>query len=240
MDGSDYFTGFVVGGSSSIPDNDKEGPVIQSWLNDEKFVNGSITNQSPVLILKLTDSSGINTSGIAIGHDISITIDNDNNLLYVLNDFYEAETGNYRQGSVRFQLPVFAPGPHSIKIKAWDVLNNSSEYVLEFTVVNDEDLIVDHILNYPNPFTTKTRFCFEHNKPGEDLLVQVQIYTITGRVIKSIEKTINTPGNRSSELEWDGRDEFGDRVSRGVYLYKIRIQNHGSKPRSIIEKLVIL
>ncbi len=240
MDGSDYFTGFVVGGSSSVPDNDKEGPVIQSWLNDEKFVNGSITNQSPVLILKLTDSSGINTSGIAIGHDISITIDNDNNHLYVLNDFYEAETGNYRQGSVRFQLPVFEPGPHSIKIKAWDVLNNSSEYVLEFTVVNDEDLIVDHILNYPNPFTTKTRFCFEHNKPREDLLVQVQIYTITGRVIKSIEKTINTPGNRSSELEWDGKDEFGDRVSRGVYLYKIRIQNHGSKPRSIIEKLVVL
>ena len=240
VDGGDNFNGFVVGGSSSVIDNDKEGPVINAWLNDEKFVNGGISNQSPVLLLKLSDSSGINTSGIGIGHDISITIDNDINRFSVLNEFYEAELGNYRLGTVRFQLPFFEPGPHSIKIKVWDVLNNSSEYLLEFTVANDEELVISHVLNYPNPFTTKTQFWFEHNKPREDLSVRIQIYTMTGRVIKSIEKTINTAGNRSSELEWDGRDEFGDKLGRGVYLYKIQIQNNGSKPRTIIEKLVIL
>ena len=71
------------------------------------------------------------------------------------------------------------------------MLNNSSEYILEFYVSNDEELVIDHVLNYPNPFTTKTQFWFEHNKPGQDLLVKVQIFSLTGRVVKTIKQTIN-------------------------------------------------
>lgn len=239
LDGSDYFKDFIIGGSSSVNDPDKEGPDIKAWLNDEKFVNGSIVNQLPTLVLRLADSSGINTSGTSIGHDITVTIDNSSNKFYILNDFFESDLDNYRQGRVRFQLPKLEPGPHSIRVKAWDVLNNSSETTLEFVVMNDEELFVDHVLNYPNPFTSKTRFWFEHNKPGQDLMVQVQIFTLSGRVIKSIEKTINTTGNRSSEVEWDARDEFGDKVARGVYLYKIRILCQGTKSRSFFEKLVV-
>ena len=240
IDGSDYFDQFIVGGSSAIPDADKDGPEIKAWLNDEKFVPGSITNQAPVLILKLKDSSGINTSGTGIGHDISITIDNDNSKFYILNDFFEADLDNYKQGVAKFQLPEFAPGPHTIRIKAWDILNNSSEATLEFIVTNDEGLVIDHVLNYPNPFTTKTVFWFEHNKPGQELMVQVQIFTLTGRVIKTIEKTINTEGNRSCEVEWNGRDEFGDKIARGVYLYRLKVICPGSSPRIVIEKLVVL
>lgn len=238
-DGSDFFTGFIVGGSGSQTDTDDEGPVLKAWLNDEKFVNGSISNETPVLILKLSDSSGINTAGTGIGHDITVTIDNDNNKLFVLNDYYEAELDSYKQGIVRFQLPVFEPGLHTIKIKAWDVLNNSNEIFLDFTIVNDDDLVIDHVLNYPNPFTTKTQFWFEHNKPGQDLFVQLHIYSLTGRVIKTIQKTINTIGNRSIELEWDGRDEFGDKVGRGVYFYQLKVQYYGLKPKTVIEKLVV-
>ena len=239
-DGSDLFKEFIIGGSSSATDSDKDGPEIKAWLNDEKFVNGSIVNQKPVLILRLADSSGINTSGTGIGHDITITIDNNNNEFYTLNDFFEADLNNYRQGIAKFQLPDFKPGPHSIRIKAWDVLNNSTETVLEFIVQNDEELIIDRVLNYPNPFTSKTQFWFEHNKPGQELKVQVQIFTLTGRVIKTLEKTINNAGNRSCDIEWDARDEFGDKIGRGIYLYKIRVQNNNSKPRTVIEKLVVL
>ena len=85
---------------------------------------------------------------------------------------------NYGQGFARFQLPELEPGIHTIKIKAWDVLNNSSEFILDFTVVNDEELVIDHVLNYPNPFTTKTQFWFEHNKPGQDLFVQIHIFSL--------------------------------------------------------------
>lgn len=238
-DGSDFFNGFIIGGSITAIDNDQDGPEIKAWLNDEKFVNGSIVNQRPVLILKLADSSGINTSGTGIGHDITAMLDNNSNQIFNLNNFYEADLDKYGQGHARFQLPELEPGIHSLKIKAWDVLNNSSEFILDFSVVNDDELVIDHVLNYPNPFTTKTQFWFEHNKPGQDLLVQIHIFSLAGRVVKTIEKTINTVGNRSSEVDWDGRDDFGDKIGRGVYVYRLKVFCPGSKPRTVTEKLVI-
>ena len=220
-------------------DNDQDGPEVKAWLNDEKFVNGSIVNPKPILIIKLVDSSGINTSGTGIGHDITAILDNNNNDILSLNNYYEADLDKYGQGYVRFQLPDLVPGMHSLKIKAWDVLNNSSEFILDFMVTNDDELVIDHVLNYPNPFTTKTQFWFEHNKPGQDLLVQIHIFSLAGRVVKTIEKTINTAGNRSSEVEWDGRDDFGDKIGRGVYVYRLKVICARSKPRTITDKLVI-
>ena len=239
-DGSDYFDGFIIGGSLASIDNDKDGPEIRAWLNDERFVTGSIVNQKPILIIKLVDSSGINTSGSGIGHDITAIIDNDVDHLFNLNNYYEADLDKYGEGYVRFQLPELEPGIHSIKIKAWDILNNSSEYILDFSVINDDELVIDHVLNYPNPFTTKTQFWFEHNKPGQDLFVQVHIFSLSGKVVKKLEKTINTPGNRSTEVEWDGRDDFGDKIGKGVYIYRIKVFCGGAKPKTITEKLVIL
>lgn len=238
-EGAGYFNNFIAGGSLFSQENDKEGPEIKAWLNDEKFVNGSISNSHPVLILHLSDSSGINTLGTAIGHDISVTIDNNNDEFYTLNDFFEGEQDNYQKGTVRFQLPVFEPGAHSLQIKAWDVFNNSSSITLDFQVVNDEELIISHVLNYPNPFTTHTQFWFEHNRPGEDLRVDVQIFTVSGKIIKRINKTINTEGYRSCEVEWDGRDDFGARIGRGVYIYSLKVSAPGKKSKTTVEKLVV-
>ncbi len=238
-DGSGFYTGFLVGGSAPDTSDDKQGPDIRAFLNDEKFVNGGTTNQTPVLLLKLSDSSGINTTGRGIGHDIVATLDDDNDLFFVLNDYYQAALDSYQEGELRFQLPQLEPGRHTLKVKAWDVLNNSNEILLEFIVANDEGLVLSHVLNYPNPFTTRTQFWFEHNKPGQDLQVSLQIFTVTGRVIKTFQTTINTPGNRSSELEWDGRDQFGARVGRGVYFYKLTVIAPGRQRKEKIEKLVL-
>jgi len=239
QDGNGYFTNLIIGGTLNSSDSDKEGPVIKAWLNDEKFVNGGITNENPVLIVKLTDSSGINTAGTGIGHDIVATLDNDNRQYFILNGFYEADLNSYQQGSVHFQLPSLKPGPHSLKIKAWDVLNNSSEYILEFTVAKDEELELSHVLNYPNPFTTKTQFWFEHNRPGQNLLVKVEIFTVSGKLVKTIRQTINNAGNRSCDVEWDGLDEYGQKLGRGVYLYKLTVITPENKRKHQIEKLVV-
>jgi len=238
-DGSGFFTGFLVGGSANGSNSDKEGPQIKAYLNDERFVNGGLTNENPVLLLKLSDSSGVNTAGTGIGHDIIATLDNDNNRYFVLNDFYQGDQDSYQKGTVRFQLTGLEPGPHTLKIKAWDVLNNPNEVVMDFVVAKDEDLEISHVLNYPNPFTTNTQFWFEHNKPGQDLLVRVQIFTVAGRVIKMIERTINTAGNRSSELTWDGLDQYGQKIGRGVYLYKLSVIVPGKSRKEKIGKLVL-
>ena len=238
-DANGYFDGFIVGGTGANNGNDNQGPDIKAYLNDEKFVNGGVTNQNPILIVKLIDSSGINTSGNDIGHDIVATLDNDNNKFFILNDFYETELNSYQKGAVHFQLPAMDPGTHSLKIRAWDVLNNSSEYILDFVVAADHELSLNHVLNYPNPFTTKTQFWFEHNRPGENLQVKVEIFTISGRLIKSIKQTINSTGNRSSEVEWNGRDEYGEKVGRGVYLYRLTVITPDGLKKEKTEKLII-
>ncbi|TCJ13304.1 type IX secretion system sortase PorU [Flaviaesturariibacter flavus] len=230
----------IIGGIVPGASDDKEGPQIRAFLNDERFVSGSVTDQNPVLLLRLADSSGINTGNAGIDHDIVVTVDGNNRNYYVLNDFYETEPDTYQRGRVRFQLPAFTPGKHTLTIKAWDVLNNSSTYTLDFTVAKDKELVLDHVLNYPNPFTTKTQFWFEHNKPGIDLNTRVEIFTVTGRLIKTLRRTINNDGNRSSEVEWDGADDFGARVGRGVYIYRLVVESGDGKKATQLQKLVIL
>ncbi|HEX6432569.1 MAG TPA: type IX secretion system sortase PorU, partial [Niastella sp.] len=238
-DGNGVLSNIIIGGSGNNI-NDPLGPSIKAYLNDEKFVNGSITNDRPVLLLKLADSSGINILGTGIGHDLVAILDNDQKNEYVLNEFYESDLNNYRQGTVRFQLPVMTAGAHTLTIKAWDVANNSGETTLDFRVVNQPNFALDHVLNYPNPFTTNTTFWFEHNRPGEELLIRIQVYTITGKLVKTINKTIFTPGNRSSDVQWNGRDEYGDKIGRGVYIYRLRVQTADGKAAEKLEKLFIL
>ncbi|MFN5646185.1 MAG: type IX secretion system sortase PorU, partial [Sphingobacteriales bacterium] len=238
-DGAGTETNWYVGGLGNEVKDDGQGPVVRAYLNDEKFVNGGIVNENPVLIVKLTDSSGINTVGTGIGHDLTATLDDDPRKIYILNDFYEADT-SFRNGTIRFPLAGLSPGPHNLKIKAWDVFNNSSEQILEFLVAKQEELALKHVLNYPNPFTTNTRFWFEHNRPGEQLQVFIRIMTVTGKVVKTIQRTITTIGNRSDEISWDGRDDYGAKLGRGVYLWQLSVRTSDGKRVQKLEKLVIL
>ena len=108
-------------------------------------------------------------------------------------------------------------------------MNNSTEYMLEFTVINGEQLVIDRVLNYPNPFVSKTSFWFEHNRPGTDLAVTIDIFTISRRRIKTLQQTINTTGTRSNDVQWDARDEFGSKVGRGIYIYQLRVKSADGK-----------
>jgi hypothetical protein len=238
-DGNGAHTNIVIGGSGSgITDND--GPAIKAYLNDEKFVNGGISNNRPVLLLKLSDTSGINIIGTGIGHDLVAILDNDQQKQFVLNEFYESDMDNFRKGTVRFQLPQVADGLHTLTIKAWDAANNSNEARIDFRVIQEDKFSLEHVLNYPNPFTTRTTFWFDHNRAGEELKVSVQVYTISGKLVKTIQKTIFSVGNRSSEVEWDGRDDYGSKIGRGVYLYRLRVQTSDGKAAEKLEKLFIL
>ncbi|MBU6157655.1 MAG: type IX secretion system sortase PorU [Bacteroidetes bacterium] len=230
----------VVGGLSNAPVTDDQGPLIRAWMNDEKFVNGGLVNQTPQLLLKFFDSSGVNASGGGIGHDITATLDDDPQQFFVLNDFYVAESGSFQRGSLRFQLPSLSEGNHFLRIKAWDVLNNSSEATIDFRVAKDEELNISNVYNYPNPFTSSTTFMFEHNRPGDLLQASVNIYTISGMLVKNIRQAINSKGNRSFEINWDGTDHFGRKIGRGVYIYQLEITDSAGKKKSVRQKLVLL
>lgn len=217
-------TGFVLLGNNSVP-ADKTGPAIRLFLNDTLFRNGGITHESPLLIAYLSDSSGINTSGNGIGHDITLIIDDLVRDIRVLNDWYLSDLNSWRSGSIRFRLPVQGHGPHRLLLKAWDGANNSTQVGLDYVVYRQDRLSISKVMNFPNPFRDRTRFSFEHNQPDKELRVQVLIYSSGGKLIKRLSGPYQTSGTRNIQVEWDGRDESGRKIQKAVYIYQIIIQS---------------
>ncbi|TMM29133.1 type IX secretion system sortase PorU [Polaribacter aestuariivivens] len=231
----------VVGGIDENAPEDNVGPEIQLFMNDESFIAGGNTNTSPNLIAVLSDASGINTSITAVDHDIVGILDGDTSNPIILNDFYQTELNDFTKGKVNYRLRDLAVGPHTLKIKAWDTYNNSSEKTLNFVVVSDAILNLENVLNYPNPFVNYTEFWFNHNKPNESLEVQVQIFTVSGKLIKTINQNVQTAGNLSRNITWNGLDDFGNKIGKGVYIYKLKVKSTVSNLVSEkYEKLVIL
>ncbi|UCE93411.1 MAG: type IX secretion system sortase PorU, partial [Flavobacteriaceae bacterium] len=231
----------TIGGIDENAPEDSQGPDIRLFMNDESFVDGGNTSESPVLYAILEDESGINTSITAVDHDIIAILDDDNNNPYVLNDYYETELDNFQKGKVKFPFRDLEPGLHTIKFKCWDTYNNPSESTLSFIVVNDNDLILSNVLNYPNPFINYTEFWFNHNKPNEPLDVQVQIFTVSGKLIKTLHRSVQSDGLLSRDLSWDGLDDFGNKIGKGVYVYKLHVRSQITTAQAEkFEKLVIL
>lgn len=229
----------IIGGVDTQAAEDHEPPEIKAYLNNRDFVSGGLTNTNPFLILDLQDEHGINTTG-GIGHDITAYLDDDQTQVYILNDFYETENNTYKQGSVKYRLYNISPGWHTLHIKAWDVYNNSRTTSLDFQVVEDDDLQIDHVLNYPNPFINYTEFWFNHNHPFENLDVLLQVFTISGKLVWQHRENIYTEGFNVRDIHWDGRDDFGNKLAKGVYIYKLSVRTETGKTAQKVEKLVIL
>jgi len=99
---------------------------------------------------------------------------------------------------------------------------------------------LSNVLNYPNPFINYTEFWFNHNKPNEPLEVQVQIYTVSGKIIKTINQTVQSE-NLSRSISWNGLDDFGNKIGKGVYIYKLNVKSTLTNTKNEkFEKLVIL
>tara|TARA_R110002050_G_scaffold46516_13_gene109408 strand:- start:1295 stop:5059 length:3765 start_codon:yes stop_codon:yes gene_type:complete len=233
-----------IGGVNENAAVDDLGPIISLFMNDENFVSGGITNESPTLLVKLEDANGINTAS-GIGHDIVAIIDGDETNPYILNDYYQTELDNYQKGIVSFPFRDLAPGLHTLTLKAWDVYNNSSTAEIQFIVYDkDQALVINNVLNYPNPFVNYTEFWFNHNS-SDPLDVSIQIFTVSGKLVRTLNGQtnagINTTSSLSRDIVWDGRDDFGDKIGKGVYIYKLTVHS-GLLNKSVekIEKLVIL
>ena len=233
-----------IGGLNANAAEDNEGPNINLFMNDENFVSGGITNEAPTLLVKLQDENGINTSS-GIGHDITAVLDGDETNPVKLNDYYLAEVDDYQKGTVSYPFRDLEPGLHTLTLKAWDVYNNSSTAEIQFIVFDqDEELVINNVLNYPNPFINYTEFWFNHNS-SQVLDVSVQIFTISGKLVKTINGQTSggskVTSSLSKDIVWDGRDDFGDRIGKGVYVYKLTVRSSQlDKQVEKIEKLVIL
>ncbi|MCU0345788.1 MAG: type IX secretion system sortase PorU [Saprospiraceae bacterium] len=247
-DAAGNYKSIIVGGTDANALADDKGPDVEVFMNNESFVFGGITNKNPVLLVKLADDNGINVIGNSVGHDLAGILDKNSQNTYKLNDFYEAALDDHTKGEVRYPFYNLPEGRHEIKVQAWDIANNPAEGYTEFVVASSEKVALEHVLNYPNPFTTNTYFLFEHNQAGQELDVMVQIYSVSGRLIKTLEQRIISTGYRlgtGEAIQWDGRDDFGDPLAKGIYLYKVKVRSANTgettlEGESDFEKLVIL
>lgn len=239
-DANGYSEDFIIGGSNLSFVNDDQGPAMDLYMNDESFVYGGVTDNNPVLLVNLEDDQGINTVGSGIGHDLVAILDENTEKAFILNDFYEASVDDYSKGKVTFPFSDLTEGKHTLRVKAWDVANNSSEKTIEFNVVKSKEVKINNLVNYPNPFTTNTEFIFQHNQAGVPLDVKLEIFTVSGKLVKSFDEIVVNEGFISRDIRWDGRDDYGDKIGKGVYVYKLKVRSGNGSTSEKVEKLVIL
>jgi hypothetical protein len=234
MEAQGFFENFVVGGSNTDFVYETDGPEIKMYLNSPDFVNGGKVNETPVFFAEISDINGINQIGSGIGHDMMLVVDEDPGQTYILNEFYESALNDYTKGTLRFKLPELRSGKHTLRFRAWDLLNNSSVKTIEFEVVKGLQPQILNIYNYPNPVKQNTRFVIEHDRPETVLDATIDIYDTSGRRVWTFKQST------LDEISWDASDSFGKKLKTGVYMYRISIQTSDKQVYSKMNKLMII
>lgn len=233
-DAAGYFLDVVVGGYNENAAIDLEGPMVNLFMCDTLFKSGGITDENPDLLAYIEDESGINTVGSGIGHNIVATLDDSEE--FILNDYYEADLNNYRQGKINYPFFNLESGYHVLTLKVWDIHNNSTTTSIDFVINGDTKAN-----NYPNPFSTSTSFIFEHTYCDEPIDVIIQIYSLTGQLVNTINDKFNSGCYVYKSEEWDGTNQNGSRLDGGMYIYRIFANStEGETLYSLSGKMVLI
>jgi peptidase C25-like protein/flagellar hook capping protein FlgD len=238
IDGVGYTNNVIIGGTDSTNTNDGIGPDIEILYDDESE-SSYLVSPNFKLRVKLNDATGLNTTGTGIGHKLEAIINEDEqNSIDLTNYFVGDLNSGGKSGEVNYNFSAMEPGEYKIKVNAWDVYNNFASQEDYFTVVDENDLVIREVYNYPNPFSANTYFTFQHNLT-EALNVKVRVYTITGRVIKEIE-TFNIE-DKFVKIEWNGKDDDNNKIGNGTYLYKLIVETvDGVYKENILGKMAVI
>ncbi len=238
-DANGYTDTLSVGGSYFMADVDEDGPELMLYINDTNFIDGGITDENPNLLAYVFDEHGINTVGNGIGHDITAIIDANSTSPMVLNEYYEAKTGDYKSGIISYPFYNLEDGSHTLDLKVWDVYNNSATASITFVVAANNMLAMEHLFNQPNPFKDQTSIVFEHNQSDNLMDVEVRIYNSFGKLVKIISTNVNSSGYRvgPGQLVWDGTNANGQKLATGLYVYNLRYKLTDSDGEEMYKEL---
>ena len=227
-----HFEDFVVGGTGSIVAADTAGPEMTIYLNNIAFKNGDKTYPTPRFYADLYDVHGINTAGAGIGHDLLLVVDNDPKQTYTLNEYFTSEQDSYQAGQVNYLMPEMANGAHSLRFRAWDLMNNSTTQTLNFIVEAGLDPSIYSVTSYPNPVqeTGILNLVVNYDQPDELIYTELYISNLNGQVLYT--HTQNNPDRMSVNLA-----EMS--LQPGIYMYTVRIKTESSKYAASSGKIIV-
>jgi hypothetical protein len=169
------------------------------------------------LLADVSDPDGIAILGTDPQSSIFLEFDGSGYPVFV-TDYFTYDHGSYTTGKVEYPLSAgFTPGPHTVLIKAFDNLGQSSSDTLRFEIVEGGVFEVSDVFNFPNPFSQNTNFVFQITNPAE---ARLAVYTVSG--LKIWEHRLAADEGFNS-INWDGRDYAGDQIANGTYLYVLEV-----------------
>ncbi|MEL6537180.1 MAG: type IX secretion system sortase PorU, partial [Bacteroidota bacterium] len=214
--------GLIVSGSQ-VTNLDFSPPSLRLFMNDTTFQPGGATQPDPVLVVLTEDENGINLSQSQVGQTLRGQVDGGKE--FSLSEFYTALPDEFGKGLIEYPLFDLEEGLHTVRVQAFDVYNNGATSELPFIVTTRGEIALEQVLNYPNPFTTSTTFRFAHNRAGDPLSINVQIYSAQGQLVRAIEWEVAEGTSLVDGLVWDGNDDQGLPLQSGLYLYKIFVKS---------------
>lgn len=240
---NDYYDAFgyndtiSVGGKAFSNEEDNVGPNIDLYINNEKFIYGGITDNNPLLFARLFDNSGINMFGYYGNHSIVATLDGE--ISIVLNQNYISDIDDFSRGTVWYRFSNLSEGFHSVILDVWDNYNNHSSKEISFHVKDENSNIIKSLRNYPNPAILYTDFYFEHNMPDQSLHGNINIYNISGQLVKTIRFEGIDQGYRYGPFRWYLDNERGEKVRSGIYIAELLLRNAKGKIIKSSQKVVV-
>ena len=212
-------------------------PTVQLYINDTNFRNGGITNETPTLYARLSDSVGINAAGCGLGHDITAVIDDNPYSTVTLNDFYEPDINDSRQGEVRYTLGKLDEGLHTLTVRCWNIFNYSGSATISFRVANDRTAEIGLFTSAPNPAHDRTTIRIEHNLPSQIASASITLYDIRGRQLRHIDLT-PTDGTCVLAYPWDFTTADGTSLPKGIYIARCILSTTDGQTLSQNTKIV--
>jgi hypothetical protein len=227
----------IVDGVTSVSDPETDGPAMQVYMDSRKFLPGGLVRMNPVVIVDLEDATGINTTGIGIGHDITATF-NDDPEQVILTPTFTTSLSNSRAGTAQKQIFGLGPGLHTVKVRAWDVLNNVSETTTTFRIEDQQDGIrAEGLFSFPNPFSSRTTIRYTHASQ-RPFTATVMIFDLTGRML--VEREMHVTDMQTADIVWDGSDERGESAMSGIYQVVVRLTDTNGASTYVNGKLTLI
>lgn len=226
-----------VFGYNEDESDDTEGPVIEYfYVNTPNFTNGDLVNANPVVMARMSDKSGINISDSGIGHAMSLTVDN-KDVYSDLNAYFRLDGTDSSAGILTYPLSGITPGKHTLELTVWDNANNVSKSLVDINVGAATDPVIYGIT--ASVTDASVDFRIELDRPNTSLRCDIGIFDLGGRRIWSLDETLSSDMQSNITTNWNMCDSSGNRVARGIYIYRVTVETPEGTYSSKSKKIAI-